>query len=132
ELRNNDDVYGNVDMSNKILLHYACEFNSLEICKVIFETLFFENPDRTRINPKTWVNSMNNDGLSSIHFAAYRGNNEMIEYLISLGADVHATDKDGHNCIHIASQSDKINTIYFLLRKYRFDINQGDNKLSTA
>lgn len=132
ELTENDDVYEPVDMTKKILLHYACEFNSLEICRLIFEWLFFENPERTNINPRDWVNSTNNDGLSAIHFAAYRGNNELIEYLISLGADVHATDKDGHNCIHIAAQSDKINTIYFLLKNYKFDINQGDKKLSTA
>lgn len=31
ELKNNDDVYGPVDMSKKILLHYACEFNSLDV-----------------------------------------------------------------------------------------------------
>ena len=78
------------------------------------------------------MNAQNNDGLSSIHFAAYRGNNKLIEYLISIGADIHAIDNDGHNWIHIAAQSDRINTIYFLIKKYNFDINQGDTKKSTA
>lgn len=43
------------------------------------------------------MNAQNNDGLTSIHFAAYRGNNKLIEYLISIGADIHAIDNDGHN-----------------------------------
>ena len=56
----------------------------------------------------------------------------VIKYLVSMGANVHLTDSDGHNWIHIAAQADKINTIYFLLKNYEFDINKGDNKLSTA
>lgn len=97
ELLNNDDVYGPIDMTNKILLHYACEFNSIDICKLIVECLFESNPRRVQVNLKEWANTTNNDGLSAIHFAAYRGNNELIAYLISIGADVHAIDKDGHN-----------------------------------
>jgi len=132
ELYKNDNIYGPIDMTSKILLHYACEFNSIEICKLIMQCLFFENPDRTNIDPISWVNTANNDGLSAIHFAAYRGNNDLIQYLITVGADVHAIDKDGHNCIHIAAQADKVNTIYFLLKKHKFNINQGDKKMSTA
>ena len=87
---------------------------------------------KTNIKLKDWVNTPNNDGLTSVHFAAYRGNNDLIDYLVSLGADVYAIDNDGHNCIHVAAQSNRVNTIYFLLKKYGFNINQGDNKKSTA
>lgn len=87
---------------------------------------------RTNIKLNDWVNTPNNDGLTSVHFAAYRGNNDLIDYLVSLGADVYAIDNDGHNCIHVAAQSNRVNTIYFLLKKYGFNINQGDNKKSTA
>jgi hypothetical protein len=97
ELLNNDDVYGPIDMTNKILLHYACEFNSIEICKIIVECLFESNTERAQLSLREWVNITNNDGLSAIHFAAYRGNNELISYLISIGADVNAIDRDGHN-----------------------------------
>jgi palmitoyltransferase ZDHHC13/17 len=131
ELMHNDDVYGPVDMSKKILLHYACEFNSLDVWKILIQWLFHDKKNRSNFTIKEWVNLANSDGLTAIHFAAYRGNNELIEYLISLGANVYANDKDGHNWIHIAAQSDKINTIYYLIKNYRFNINQGDNKLST-
>jgi len=129
ELMENDDVYGPVDISKKNILHYACEFNSLEICKMIVNSLFIQKTPN--IDLWDWVNTKNDDGLTSVHFAAYRGNNELIEYLISIGADVYANDNDGHNCIHIASQSDRINTIYYLMKNYNFNINKGDRKLST-
>ena len=118
-------------MSKKTLLHYACEFNSIEICKVIIEVLFDSKVKKPLVSIREWINRETTNGLTALHFAAYRGNNELIRYLVSLGANVHTTDSDGHNCIHIAAQSDKINTIYFLLKNYKFDINQGDNKMST-
>lgn len=105
------DVYGPIDMTKKTLLHYACEFNSIEICKVIIEVLFQSNVKQPVIPLREWINLETTNGLTALHFAAYRGNNELIKYLVSLGANVHTTDSDGHNCIHIAAQSDKVNTI---------------------
>ncbi|CAI2360459.1 unnamed protein product [Moneuplotes crassus] len=131
QLEQNDDVFGPIDITKKTILHYACEFNSLEICKLIVDCLF-RRKKRTNLKLNDWVNCSNSDGLTSVHFAAYRGNNELIRYLVNLGADIYAQDNDGHNCVHIAAQSDKVNTIYYLIKNYGFDINQGDNNNSTA
>lgn len=37
----------------------------------------------------------------------------------------------GHNIIHIATQGDKVNTIYFLLKNFPFDSNDWDKKNSS-
>lgn len=95
QLMKHDDVYGPLDSTKKTILHYACEFNSLDICKMIVKCLFKGKRNSLRLTD--WVNKANTDGLTSIHFAAYRGNNDLINYLVNLGADVHALDNDGHN-----------------------------------
>ena len=131
-MKADSDVYGPIDMAKKTLLHYAWEFNSIDVWEIIVDVMFTSKLRKPIVSLKEWVNNTTNNGLTAIHFAAYRGNNRLIKYLISLGANVHWVDHDGHNWIHIASQADKINTIYFLLKNYGFDINQGDHKLSTA
>jgi ankyrin repeat protein len=41
------------------------------------------------------VNESDHKGYTPLHYAAFRGDNEMILYLISKGADVKAVSKDG-------------------------------------
>lgn len=131
-LKADSDVYGPIDMGKKTLLHYGWEFNSIDVWQVIIDILFKSERRKPIVPLKEFVNSSTTNGLTAIHFAAYRGNNRLLKYLISLGANVHWTDNDGHNWVHISAQADKINTIYFLLKNYKFDINKGDSKLSTA
>ena len=131
-LKADSEVYGAIDMGKKTLLHYAWEFNSIDVWEVIIDILYKSQLRKPIVPLKEFVNNSTTNGLTAIHFAAYRGNNRLIKFLINLGANVHWTDNDGHNWVHISAQADKINTIYFLLKNYRFDINKGDNKLSTA
>lgn len=67
-----------------------------------------------------------------MHFAAFRGNIDLIEYLISLGADPFAKDTEEHNIVHIAAQGDQVAAIYYFLSKYYFNINEKDSRESTA
>jgi ankyrin repeat protein len=41
------------------------------------------------------VNAKDAKGYTALHGAAFRGDNEMVKYFISAGADIHATTKDG-------------------------------------
>ena len=64
-------------MSKKTLLHYAWEFSSLDACKTIVEILFLSGVKKPLITIKEWLNSTTTNGLTALHFAAYRGNNQL-------------------------------------------------------
>jgi ankyrin repeat protein len=49
------------------------------------------------------VNAKDVKGYTALHGAAFRGDNETVKYLISVGADVHATAKDGDTVADFAN-----------------------------
>ena len=67
---------------------------------------------REGINPDTkgW------HGLSNLHFAAQEGNTEMIEYLLTLGLDIHEVDDRGRTPLHHSIYRDP-QTVSLLLQK---------------
>jgi ankyrin repeat protein len=49
------------------------------------------------------VNAVDHDGQAALHHAAARGDNEMIEYLVSKGADVKVVDREGRTTVDMAN-----------------------------
>ncbi len=49
------------------------------------------------------VNMRDNDGYTPLHHAAARGDNEMILYLVSKGADVKAVARSGQTTVDMAN-----------------------------
>jgi len=49
------------------------------------------------------VNAKDAKGYTALHGAAFRGDNETLKYLISVGADIHATTKDGDTVADFAN-----------------------------
>ena len=49
------------------------------------------------------VNGRDHEGNTALHDAAARGDNEMIEYLVSKGADVKAVNRDGETTVDMAN-----------------------------
>ena len=49
------------------------------------------------------VNARDNDGYTPLHHAAARGDNEMIMYLVSKGADVTAVARSGQTTADMAN-----------------------------
>jgi ankyrin repeat protein len=49
------------------------------------------------------VNAVDHEGNTVIHQAAARGDNEMIEYLVSQGADVTKVNRDGQTTVDMAN-----------------------------
>jgi uncharacterized protein len=49
------------------------------------------------------VNARDNDGYTPLHHAAARGDNEMIQYLVSKGADVTAVARSGQTTADMAN-----------------------------
>jgi hypothetical protein len=49
------------------------------------------------------VNAYDHEGNTALHHAAARGDVEMIEYLVSKGADVHAVSREGRTTADMAN-----------------------------
>jgi hypothetical protein len=49
------------------------------------------------------VNARDNEGNTPVHYAASRGDNEMILYLVSKGADVKAVNRSGQTTVDAAN-----------------------------
>ena len=49
------------------------------------------------------VNAVDADGNSAVHNAASRGDNEMVRYLVSKGADVKKVNRAGQTTIDVAN-----------------------------
>jgi len=49
------------------------------------------------------VNSRDHEGNTAVHHAAARGDTEMIEYLVSKGADVKAVNREGQTTVDMAN-----------------------------
>jgi ankyrin repeat protein len=52
---------------------------------------------------RTDVNVRDHEGNTALHNAASRGDNEMIEYLVSKGADVKAVNRAGQTTVDMAN-----------------------------
>jgi hypothetical protein len=55
------------------------------------------------------------DDSTPLHFAAQRGDFEIVNLLVIYGADVHATDSDGHTPLHLAVKAGERRTVQLLL-----------------
>jgi uncharacterized protein len=49
------------------------------------------------------VNARDHEGNTALHHAASRGDNEMIQYLVSKGADVTVVNREGKTTVDMAN-----------------------------
>ena len=71
------------------------------------------------------------DGNLPIHFAAYKGNIDIIIELIKLGIDYNVKNYSGLNVMHMAAQGDCPNVLIFFKDKYKMDVNEKDETGNT-
>jgi ankyrin repeat protein len=79
-----------------------------------------------------YINQKNKKGYNALLYSAFRGNFEIFNKLIEIGADTSISNSSGLNALHLASQGNFPNIIVFLIEKCGFDINSKDNKGNTA
>jgi ankyrin repeat protein len=61
-----------------------------------------------------WVNEKTTDDeFTPLHFASFSGNMDAITNLVANHADIHAKNKNGLTMMHMAAQSDQVNSLYY-------------------
>ncbi|VDM83657.1 unnamed protein product [Strongylus vulgaris] len=78
------------DSEDRVALHYAAETMELDMFQKIFE----QDP--------TLLDCEDKNGHTPLLMAVMGGRNDLIEFLISKGADINHCDRDGHSAVHWA------------------------------
>jgi len=73
------------------------------------------------------LNSVDVDGLGLIHWAADRGNAEILQFLLNSGVDINLVDTDGQTALHYASSCGHLDCIKLLI-KFGADRSIKDNE----
>jgi len=108
-LRNNADL-SILDRENKTPLHWACNYGSLEVVKLLVE-------NNCEINVY-----YSNFHVSPLMLATMHGFFEIIKFLIDSGAEIYeAINIIGNNILHYAAFLDHLDICIFLTRKYGLD-----------
>ncbi|MDH5744262.1 MAG: ankyrin repeat domain-containing protein [Candidatus Aminicenantes bacterium] len=81
-----------------------------------------QNGDLTKVktlisNNKELINMKSEKGLTPLHLAVQNGSQEIVEFLISQGADINAKDSEGNTPLLTALAFKKTDTAKFLLSK---------------
>ncbi|CCW69746.1 unnamed protein product [Phytomonas sp. Hart1] len=90
------------DLSGHGLIHWAAWRNSTSICQYLVEYWGFA------------VNLCDGQGRTPLHWAAREGFAEVLEYLLSCGADTGASDHDGSTALYYAKSRGHLEATYVL------------------
>ncbi|XP_067668432.1 uncharacterized protein [Haliotis asinina] len=99
------DVYGNN------ILHWACMGGDRTTVEFV---LSLDGVD---------VNSRGGVGRTPVMWAAWRGHRDVVELLVSRGADVSLVDGGGNNILHLACMGGDRKTVEFVLSLDAVDVN---------
>lgn len=83
------------------LLHAACFKNDQDLAYKLVERayqMFTEEEIKEWLNVKT-----KEDGFTALHFASFRGNLQIAQFLLKYGADIQAKNNYGINMMHVSA-----------------------------
>ena len=95
-------------------LHLGAVYGSLNLCKKLID------------NHKFDLHITDDDGCTALHHSARNGSYELINYFVSMGADIHLKTKDGLNCLHMAALFGHLNLSKVLVDKHKFSVHVVD------
>lgn len=79
------------DRTLKTVLHYCAENISTTCAEIVLN------------NAPELLDSVDEDGYTTLHLAVIAGNIQMVKFLISKQADLNKLDSEGHSVIHWAT-----------------------------
>ncbi|XP_071084298.1 ankyrin repeat domain-containing protein 50-like isoform X1 [Haliotis cracherodii] len=108
-----------VDKDSDNILHYACMRGHLETVKFVLSLNVVD------------INSRGQGRTTPVMRAAAGGHRDVVELLMSKGADVSLVDKDGDNILHLACMRGHLETVRFVLSQNVVDINSKGLRSTT-
>ena len=98
-------------------LHIAAYYGHIELCKMLIEKYSFD------------IHAVDRYGRSPLHKCCdfFRINDELFQYLITMGSDIYQETSNGENILHLAAKGGNMSFCKTLIQKYNFDIHRLDN-----
>ncbi|XP_048257930.1 ankyrin repeat domain-containing protein 50-like isoform X14 [Haliotis rufescens] len=109
-----------VDGDGNNILHLACSQGHLETVEFVLSLNVVD------------INSRGGWSLTPVMRAARNGHTDVVELLVSKGADVSLVDEDGYNILHLACIEGHLETVEFVLSLNVVDIDARNNDGETA
>ena len=82
---------------------------------------------QTLVNDRSFLNQQVTDGATVLHMACYLGHCNLVEYLLSKGADARIADGEGRLPIHWATHPSNPKSIQFIANRHPYIVNATDD-----
>ncbi len=122
--------YKTKENDDSTILHCSVFYNHTKIIKEIIKYCKKHLTDKEF---KDFINKQNKNGITALHYASFRGNVDILNYLEFYGADMNVVTNKNLNVIHFACQGNKPNSLVYFDNccKTKFYFNEIDSKKST-
>lgn len=123
-LQNNDK---DLDSADKSVIDYVKE-GDIENVTSVFSTY-------DKHTQESILNNVDEDGLNILHWAADRGDENILKILLSYGANVNVTDSDNQTPLHYAASCGHIECVRILIENgadTEVNDNDGNDALAVA
>jgi palmitoyltransferase ZDHHC13/17 len=126
------------DSQNNTLLHHACLNDRDEILDHLLKYVLFtqeKSAGSSSTQIISWVNSANNEGYTSLHYAISKGNfvkptQAIVKILTLAGCDIEFTTPLGLGPVHLAAQGDFPNLLAYFA-ELNMNVEAEDSKAGT-
>ena len=112
-------------------LHRAVFMDDLKITTLIIEELKKRLGFESKTALSKFINEQTNEGLTALHYAAYKGNIDIAKLLISNGAHIQTTTNRGKNVMHLAAEGNQPTIMMYFIFHEAQDIHSIDEFGST-
>ena len=110
-----EEITARADDRRLLPLHLACEAGNARIVKMILD--HYQLKDSPGITKESMlVNARDATGGTALHAAAYSGNQDCVEMLLSAGADMSISDQTGATPILVAKNNAHMQLVDFMQR----------------
>ena len=123
ENKNGNKIWQIKDANNSTILHKSCFLDYTQLSIIIIQEVKKSLGSSSLLS--NFINEKTDEGITALHYAAYKGNLELSKILIQNGALVNSFTNIGKNIIHLSAEGNHPSTKIYFLYKEKFDIHTG-------
>jgi palmitoyltransferase len=119
------------DENGYTILHKAVFNGDMDITTLIINEVKKRLGMSSKDSLPKFINEKTNEGMTALHYAAYKGNIPLLQFLITSGASVDAVTNLGKNVIHMAAEGNQPSMMIYLITKEHQSSQSVDENGST-
>ena len=112
--------YKSKENQNSSVLNISVYKKSFKITKIFIDYCKKHNSEKL----KDFINEPNDQGVTPLHYASFRGEVQIIKLLVENGGDITKTTKRKLNVIHYCAQGNKPNSLLYFYLKMKENENE--------